>query len=349
MRAIALATTIASLALSLSVFTGGVKAAEGSVCGTVVREDLTLTDDLDCGLRIEGDGITVDLAGHTVRGSVLIHDSDDVTLRGGTVIAPGSGIVIYIGGLRGLLEEVTVSGGTSWAVEAGGHTTIRRSVFHGNSGVAADQYYGSYLLVEGSTFTGNGTGVSIQSGSGAIIRGNQFTGNGVGVRVWDEDHYGADGTSVLNNKFDSNRIGVYVNAMAGASDTVISRNIIKNSGASGVLVRSQGLESWPDNQPGGGLRTVIQDNTITGSGSSPMPVGGCTVDDEDFYGETCFTTADDGITVLAPPEIAGTITVARNRSMNNAGYGIEAPNVIDGERNVAKKNSEGACVGVACF
>lgn len=45
---------------------------------------------------------------------------------------------------------------------------------------------------------------------------------------------------------------------------------------------------------------------------------------------------------------ASTLTVARNTAIDNTGWGIFAPGVIDGGGNVARGNAAGNCLGVAC-
>lgn len=337
-RALAVA---AGVALFLPAFVGSASAEE-SICDTPVVADVKLTSDLDCPqLRIEADGVTVNLARHTINGTIFV-GANTVTIRGGTVTAARPN-VIFIAGADALLKDLTVSGGTGFAVEAGEATTIRRSDFVGNPGIAVDQFGFSNLLVEDSVFKDNGTGVAVQRGTGAVIRDSKFNGNQTGVRIFDENFSGASDTQVLHNTFADNNVGVRVDARAAALNTLIDGNRVKDSAASGILVTSQGLV-FGDFAPGGARGTIIRDNDVTRSGSTPVTVTGCRVGNV----PQCSTTADDGITVLAPADIAATMVVHHNHATKNVGYGIEAPGVTDGGRNDARKNGAGGCLGVFC-
>ena len=181
-----------------------------------------------------------------------------------------------------------------------------------------------------------------RSRSNAVVRRNKFIGNDIGVQVWDEDFHGANHTQILQNSFTDNGVGIRIKGSAGGNDTVIDGNTIKDSAASGILVTSEGM-GYIGIPRGGALRTIIRDNTVTGSGATPQAVSACKGDPA-----PCSTTADDGITVLAPADIAATMVVANNRANRNAGHGIEAPNVTDGGLNSAKKNGAGGCLGVSC-
>jgi hypothetical protein len=209
--------------------------------------------------------------------------------------------------------------------------------------VALDQFGANGLVVEHSLFEGNGVGVGILRGSDAVIRHNVFMGNVTGVRIHDENFSGASNTKVVGNVFERNTVGIRLDARADAVNNVIERNVVRNSGSSGILVTSQGIVFTPAHT-GGGRGTVIKDNIVDRSGSAPTNVSGCQVAGT----PQCSTTADDGITVLAPAEIAATMVVSGNRTSHSAGYGIEAPNVTDGGRNKAKHNDAGSCVGVVC-
>lgn len=309
-------------------------------CPYEITEDTTLTSDCP-GLHVTASGVTVDLGGHTVRG-VLIQ-GHGVTVRNGTIT--GHTLAVYVIGHDALLEEVEVIDTGGFAVEAGLRTTIRNSTFRGNTGVAVDQYFASALTVEDSTFIDNWTGVSIQSGRNAVIRGNRFESNLRGVNVWDEDGAQASSTQVLANTFRENAVGVRVNGEYDASDTVVEGNTIHRSGASGVLVTTaNGPGGWLDT-PGGAAGTVVRGNTINQSGSTPQTARGCW---DEIGMPQCETVADDGITVLSLPEVATTMTVADNKAIKNAGYGIEAPGVTDGGGNVAAQNGAGGCLGVVC-
>jgi hypothetical protein len=314
------------------------------VCGQPVVTDVKLDADVACGqpFVVQGDGVTVHLARHTIRDAVFVL-GNDVRLKDGQVVVPRP-TAINVQGADALLDRLTVSGATGFAVEAGEGTTVRNSRFTGNIGVALDQFNANGLVVERSHFEGNGVGVGVLRGSGAVIRLSTFVGNTTGVRIHDENFSGASATRVQGNRFERNTVGIRLDARADAVNNVIEGNVVKDSKSSGILVTSQGIVFNPSTT-GGGRGTVIRFNMVDRSGSAPTTVSGCQVAGQ----PQCSTTADDGITVLASPEIAATMVVTANRATNSAGYGIEAPNVTDGGLNSGRHNGSGDCLGLTCL
>jgi hypothetical protein len=340
---------------SASVASALQSVASPNACGDITADTVMTEELLECHsgqiMRITGNAITVDLNGLVFSGGIVLIEGNAVTLRNGTVDAPGVTIAIFVAGSDALLENLTVQNAFVWAVEAGNRTTVRDSLFRGNMGVSVDQYYGSNLVVENTTFVDNGVGVSIQSGRDAVIENNHFEGNGAGVNVWDEDMILARDTIVRDNTFDGNVVGVRVHGILDASGTVIERNVIRDSATSGILVTSEhGRSEGPPGffWPGGAADTVIRGNVIQRSGEQPTNITVCKYGGYDPT--PCATTsADDGITVLAAdPVVLPSIVVEGNRSLHNAGHGIEAADVTDGGKNVAARNGAGDCIGVRC-
>ena len=325
--------------------------AEASSDRCEIVEDTTLSEQMGCSdLIVTGNGVVLDLNGLTVGDVVVL--GDGATVRNGTVHAQGLGIAIYVVGEDVLLERLTVQNGDGFVVESGPRTTVRDSTFVDNGGIALSQYYASGLRVERSTFLRNGSGISVQSGNDATIAGNRFADNVTGVNLWDEDSYGVNDTTIRGNRFEGNEVGIRISGGVEVNDTVVERNRVRDSATSGILVASTGGPlpgGFFDDEPtrGGAAGTVIRGNHVTGSGGGGKWVEFC---DWNSWPLSCTSTsADDGITVLAvDPVVLPTILVEKNHAMKNAGYGIEAPGVTDGGKNLARKNGESGCLGVAC-
>lgn len=318
-------------------------AGAAEACPTEVVDDVTLDADCPDGFRVVGDGVTVDLGGHTV-GLILV-EGDDVVVRNGTVTVPGR-TAVFVQGRRAVLEELTVADSGSAAVEAGSLTTIRDSTFRGNV-VAVSQFFGSGLTVEDSDLVDNVIGVSIQSGSDAVIRRNRFHRNDIGTNVWDEGSR-ASGTLIRGNSYVLNTVGVRIRGIAEAHDTRIERNAFDQSAASAIAVTTAlgpNHPSRPYPTPGGAAGTVIAHNTIVRSGRQGQALDACL---DDVGQPSCATVADDGITVLAPPDVAATMVVTGNHVVRSADHAIEAPGVTDGGGNVAVPKGPDSCVGVVC-
>src|SRR4051812_32692394 len=100
---LALAAAAAVLAAGVASAAAGGSQASSLACGATITHDTTLTSDIvgcrGVGLRIGADGITLDLAGHTIAAAaqrnprahgILNVGHDGVTIRGGTVTGFGA-------------------------------------------------------------------------------------------------------------------------------------------------------------------------------------------------------------------------------------------------------------------
>jgi len=104
----------AALAIALLLALPGAANAAVS-CGATITQDTVLDADLDCdgnGIVIGADGITLDLAGHSVSAdgsSILNQGHDDVTIENGSVVVDTVGIRLQ--GVTGnLIRNVSLSG-----------------------------------------------------------------------------------------------------------------------------------------------------------------------------------------------------------------------------------------------
>lgn len=179
-------------------------ASSGPACGTLTA-DTVLTSDLHCDLTIGASGITLDLAGHTLFGSVTIQGEgasiNGTTIRNGTIADSAVGIWMEetkdttISHVRLINDSAGLSGMFQGAIVAR---------------IASDG-----LRVEHCLISTSGRAIFTQGGD------NTFTGDGF--------HSGGLTDSAGHPVMD----GLHVNVQAG-SDIVISGNHTRHNAAYGI-------------------------------------------------------------------------------------------------------------------
>jgi Right handed beta helix region len=165
-------------------------------CGDVVSESVRLTRDLTCsgdglivGCRIDGPPsvtgpVTVNLAGHTIRGrgqwtGLTICSSYPVTILNGTVRNFALGVW---SNSDTTLQNMTIAGNGTGVYYWPSHLIVSHSAVVQNGGdgiVAADSFSG--LTVDASTVSRNGGyGVNLLTyGNGGAFSNSEFTRNGL--------------------------------------------------------------------------------------------------------------------------------------------------------------------------
>ena len=288
-------------------------------CGEVITQDTTLDSDVVCegetygvtGITIGADHLTLDLAGHTVRGEPAFQPGSnavatdtqrtDVTVRGGTV--RGFGVGINLTASDSVIERVTSlgNGGVGFWVR-GNDNVVRRSLVR-HSAEFGVSVRGDRFLLERSVIGGQIT-CSVVSGERPQLSRNVIS-----------DCYWAGGID-------------------GYTTALVARNSISGS-ASGFSVHGQGAR--------------IERNDFSGNEGTGLYVGdpGAIVQENtanDNRDPDLTEPVASGIEV----GVAGVI-VRRNIANRNAEYGIEAvPGTIDGGGNRASGNGVADCVNVRC-
>jgi hypothetical protein len=309
---------------------------DGVECGDRITVDSRLTRDLVCdgvGLAL-ADGVTLDLAGHTLGGdgtgaAVTLDSGDDderpSTVRGGTVRDWDRGVHNVISGHALVVQEVAFEGvGTVVSnPENGMHLTMEDSVVVG-SDIALDLGWPAEGVVRGTRFEGNdivavGDGRLdledctlvdnrvlawvVDVGSLRLVN-SDVRGNGEVVDaewVW---------ATVTGNTFADN--GVVVAATSGGRD--VHDNVFRGNG----LAVGARPSSWPDNPWQG--PTEVVGNTFDGNHDA----------------------------VLASP--GADIRLGDNVVRSSTGWGIYAPGAVDLGGNRAWGNArEPQCTGVVCL
>ncbi|WP_375759756.1 right-handed parallel beta-helix repeat-containing protein [Corallococcus exercitus] len=343
-------------------------------CGDTITVHTRLTHDLNCpssapfALQVVGEGVVLDLGGHTVRRTGPANtDSQGIALRthsmvrngtiqgfGRAIMVPsGSGVVnvrlhklALLGGYAGVFNEATtnflitecrVSGnsvGMRGELDASsGNFDVRSSVFtHNELAMLADFHN---IDVLSSTFTSNGSAFNCWEGliriRSSTIAGNDTVGsirNDPGFRICDEIRF--ENTVIANNA-----------AFAPATEPVweplklsMLGSLVSNNGtglaAAVVTVYIDG-NTFHDNASG----LTLSDREGT---TVPGPLTGI------IRGNRFLNNDGDGLRVNPP----GTPTLINNLALGNAGFGLYAPTAFDGGGNVARNNAAGDCVGISC-
>jgi len=365
------------LAVSLLFLAPAPLAAAGRApvaCGDTITQDTRLTANLiDCpgtGLVIGADGITLDLAGHTIDGDgvgdddgIDVEQHRDVTVAGGTVRQFTEGILV-VGG-----RNVTVRGVTS--------------VQHGHGAITADGTRS--LVVDGNVIRDSGAGIIVARTESAIVHANRvsasafggipvFASRDVGVAGNTVTGSGAAGVGLLDGSSDGevvgntlSRNGAAIALVDGASDNLVAGNAIARNDSGVILDVGTHDDRVLDN--------AIVDSTFEGIavvGSDANLVA------RNYVARNGGAEAAGGIVVIAlpddPAQTSDFNTLSANEAIDNRGDGIAvgpaqhqnvlranradrnsalgidaAAGTIDGGHNMAARNGDARqCVGVVC-
>jgi hypothetical protein len=294
--------------------------ATALTCDQSVTTDVVLSHDLDCpgGLHLDLDtpGVTLDLAGHTIRSGVeepcdvnappefidcaLEITADGVTVKNGRLVDVGLFLMASAD-----VQRMKLSSSTAYL--AGGR-------FHDN--VAND----SAVLLLGI------------SGSPEVTR-NWFSRTPLRL---DNIQFGVPDVRITRNIIDRSPshgielpvadVGFFPDDVGG----VVAHNLIVRSAVDGINVNGALIYLGP---------LALEHNTVLGSGGHGISIVG------DLEGQVLL---DDWVTVTGGP-----VTVKANGAHLNGGHGILADTgeepVVDGGGNRAFFNRlRPACVGVVC-
>lgn len=354
----------------------------GVGCGDEISQDVRLTRDLTCagnGLYLAvSTPITIDLNGHTIRGSgtgygigegtpgggpsaTPFHHVDALTVRNGTIRGFDHGIDAQgVADLQVQSDRFLDNGTGVYAntLEASFRplSVISSSAFRNNTGSGADVLAGT---VTDSTFDHNGVGVTQRSlgslGGYADVTHSTFRSNAKGMACSDGN------VNVASSSFRDNTIGLggIVDRGTWICGVDVTGSTFRGSqvGISmfwvwhGRISDSTFTDSTVGIEMSSGLVTdfAVADNTFADNGASglyvnnPVPPAGIVP-----IGITGNTFKDNGfapgswVTASGAPLDAGawanTGVFTGNAAKGNAGYGIEGYGVVDGGGNVAKDN-----------
>lgn len=347
----------------------------GVRCGDTLTTNTRLTHDLHCpssapfALQVDGDGIVLDLGGHTIRRTgPESYESQGVVIANGRMVRNGT--------VQGFGKGIT----TTYNAEQL-NVRLHQLAILDNDEAVHNLATGATFLVTNSRLSGNGTGLSgeFDASSGSFdVRSSVFSNNGIAMFA---DAHGID---VLDSTFTSNGRAFFCwdglirfrsstiawNATVGTipndgdgyricSEIRFENTLIANNAAfaqatipvwqpnklsmidSLVVHNGTGLQAGP-------LTVYIDGNTFHDNAS------GLTLSDREglftvpltgiVRGNQFLANDGDGLRVQPP----STPTVIDNLALNNTGFGIYAPTAFDGGGNVARNNTAGNCVGIVC-
>ena len=381
------ARSCVAAAVGMAVFLAGTATAQsggegGSTgshvqCGDTITTSTRLSHDLECpgteapALRIIGTGAVLDLGGHTVRRtgpetgqSVGIVVMSNSTVRNGTI--------------RGFDLGYVLDAGAEHFPE---HVWLSRLTFIGNSAAIYNRSGSATFTITDARLLGNGIGVGSEqdASSGTFeVRSTVFMGNRIALSA------NLHSANVVRSTFSFNELVVWCpyGSISFTSSWIVQNGTVGRlpigefgyglcsevSFVGTVIARNGSLApadqpawepfdfelrgSWiAGNESGLNVRAMtveIQGNTWWGNGGGlaladlpeyvPPPLTGTVRGNRFLYNQ------GDGLRVTVP----SALSVSRNAAIGNTGWGIHAPEVIDGGGNVARGNAAGDCVGVIC-
>lgn len=270
----------AMLIFGLGASAAGAKAPAGVACGDTITVDTTLTTNLNCsdsGLTIAASDVTLDLGGHTIRGSGGVGvgisiGSSNVVVRDGRIRGFQRGLV---SGADAHLAGVTITDNdTGVNVNSfGGRLTVEDSRIVRNSGDGIAAVPG-HLAVSNSTIKNNGGAGAVTGQGGEFVNNDVSSNGGTGLATH-------NGTS----RFEGNRVngnggdGIYMQL----SVAIIRGNEASGNAGNGIFIE----ESAPQLLPG----YRIGDNTVNRNGNLgfgflihyPFPFAETVVDEGDNH------------------------------------------------------------------
>ena len=208
-------------------------------CGDVITENTLLKNDITgClgeGLIIGASNIILDLNGKMVRGGLILEPGEEdalqvgirsskpnVIIRNGTVENFGYGVMLTPGAIHDVVENMNlrrnaIAGVQLFDADDGrSGTTIRNNTISENGESGVQLVSGTEnSLVEGNTFTSNGTSVLLQDARGNTIRDNEISG------------------IVLDPALDSDA-GIVLEL--GSRSNVLADNNVSDTGDAGIVI-----------------------------------------------------------------------------------------------------------------
>jgi parallel beta-helix repeat protein len=352
--------TAVSAVLGVSALVGlaAPPSADAVACGDTLTASVVLDADLNCpvgnGLVIGADGVTVDLAGHTIAGDDAVTTFgvenaggfDQVTVKNGAIagfdtqihMTGGEGHVIRSVQLRTGSHAITFEGGARFgkllkvtAFDSDGVAIRMEGDDHQLSQIVIVNTASTAILITGSRNTVAKSTIVSPFGAGIRLSGfgenNRFTGNTISggqsecIRV---EAMGATGNVVSKNLCEANEgDGI---ALVGVQEGVVTGNTVIGSWENGIRVG------------GGSVGNLVSKNKVSGNHGTGIYVPA----DSTFttiLGNVAQRNRGHGI------DTAGAVnTIGKNSAETNRLGGIDAPvGVVDAGGNKARNNKNFQC------
>jgi len=278
---------------------------ELSLCGTTISTNTTLTEDLagcpGTALKIQGDNLTLDCAGHTISGT----DS-------------GNGVLVSA-------NNVTVRNCIVRNFQFGINTTGTLNYFFNNT--LQENSEGLITRGAGNTFEANTAnnntlrGFRVVNGAGNTFRSNTANGNGQdGFFITDT------ATQVLDNTANGNgRHGI---ALVGATNTLADGNTANNNQDIGIYLQTATTNVVSNNTAMGNFFGGIRMQSISTSNL---------ISNNQVFDNGLNPCCRPGIQPAAAGDVNNTIL---NNDVGNNGIGIQVPGSTQVIGNIVHGNSK---------
>jgi len=364
-----------TLAATLALSSGRALANHVS-CGDTITADTTLDSDLvNCpnnGIVIGAGRITLDLAGHQIDGDgapavgcdpeiewcdvgIMNEGHDGVTTRLGEVQEFDLGLVV--GDARGnRVMKISSRRQVFFGALVFGSTRnlIRDGTFSHNTPPKGDGIgvFGSrhIRIVDNQIRSNEGPGIHLGDSSHNVVKENKFVRNGPSVLIEGSANFVSGnrvvgGAGILMAMGDENVISE--NHVSRAIDSIAIENGHRNRVARNLVAHArgtQGISLGINLPPIGGGRNVVRENRVENSREDGFRVA---AEDRNsvLKGNIAIFAGDDGFSVKGP-----STKLTDNWALSNDDLGIDAlPHVIDGGRNIARRNGDPRqCTNIAC-
>jgi parallel beta-helix repeat protein len=253
---------IAALTLAGALASAGPAAAKSPPstvkCGDTLTRSVKLTSDLtDCpadGLVIGAAGITVDLNGHTIDGTVTQATPCDGPPSGSIGIANAGGyggLTIMNGTVQQFSGGFNAGSDTTGMADSSLHDlTVRDNRFSGIVLGSAQRLNNDNRIVANHVYgNGCGDGIALNNAHGNLVAHNRSHDNGGGITICCSDH-----NSVRDNLV-SHNVDSGILVCCDSSDNVVEHNDVLDNPGNGIIVLF------------GAAGTLVRENHVSRNGN----------------------------------------------------------------------------------
>lgn len=240
-------------------------------------------------IRVESDGVTVDLNGHTITldgsgSGVWVSPSvHEVTIRGGRIVGAGTGIAYTAGATRARIrvEDVEIVSPASYGIYVRGAESLDVRSTHisgaGVDGIYADGLSGSFTgrFIENQIDAAGRHGLSLNGLRGGEVRRNTVSGcGGTSLLLSADAAWGAGGTRIEGNTLrGAGGTSVGIDLQSGSPNNLVHGNAVTAHGSHGIVAASAGnrvAENEVAGNAGDGIRAdgafnILERNLVTGN------------------------------------------------------------------------------------
>jgi hypothetical protein len=288
-------------------------------CGDSVTSDLVLPGDLECeavgepeGLTIGAHAVDLNLAGHRITAGVTAIENagfDDVTIRNGTVLSHGEGVLLDGASRNRVVDLSAGSAGRDWetgvgvAVQGGVDNLIRGGGFSGTGSgirdsslrvivrrVSASARFGPGVdltgdfgrVVDSSLGSVFGVGLEVSGSGNVVLRNGAGGGGGIHVHAGTANVIGENRATGSRDPFSSTPtdggLGDGIFVAAAAVRTLLRGNVASENFSDGIETQSATTRLRDNVANDNGVFGIdavpgvidLGGNTASGNGATPQ-------------------------------------------------------------------------------